>query len=252
MCQLLGICANRPVEINFSFRGWRHRGADNRHGYGFAWWEDGGFHIVKAASSLYHASERALEKVKAARSRIFLAHVRLASVGPQDGANTHPFKAELGERSFVFAHNGTVKAIKQRKLQHLQPEGQTDSEFAFLWLLEQLADVPEAEFAKRLKQLSDEIGRLGRFNFLMSDGRTVWAYAHDSLHVIERKPPYGGELVRLIDDGYSISLSEVKAPEEVAVLVATKPLTDEIGWRRLNRGQLLIIRDGRIKASLGG
>jgi glutamine amidotransferase len=119
-------------------------------------------------------------------------------------------------------------------------------------LLEQLADVPEAEFAERLKQLSDEIGRLGRFNFLMSDGRTVWAYAHDSLHVIERKPPYGGELVRLVDDGYSISLSEVKAPEEVAVLVATKPLTDEIGWRRLNRGQLLIIRDGRIKASLGG
>jgi glutamine amidotransferase len=248
MCQLLGICANREVDINFSFREWRRRGDEkNPHGYGFAWWESNEWKIVKAASCLYQAAGKDIEKVKAARSQIFLAHVRFKSVGPQDGSNTHPFKAELGDKSFAFAHNGTVARIRERPLRRFQPEGTTDSEYAFLWMLERLEDVPDAEFAERLKQLGDEIRELGRFNFLMSDGRTVWAYADNSLHFIQRKPPYGGELVRLREDGYAISLSEVKGPQEVAVLIATEQLTDEAGWHRLDPGELLVVGHGRVR-----
>lgn len=251
MCQLLGISSNRDVDIKFSFREWRHRGdGRNPHGYGFAWWEAGELRVVKAASSLYDAKHVDTGEVTAARSRVFLGHVRLKSVGPQDGTNTHPFKAPFDGRLLAFAHNGTVGQVKARTLQRLRPEGTTDSEHAFLWLLEQLAGAREAEFASRLKQRADEIRKIGRFNFLMSDGKTVWAYADSSLYFVERRPPYGGELVQLQENGYAISLREVKRPDERAVLLATQPLTDEAGWHKLNAGDLLVIRDGRVAERL--
>jgi predicted glutamine amidotransferase len=252
MCQLLGICANRPIDIQYSFREWKHRGKSNRHGYGFAYWGDGRWQLVKEASSLYEAGLDQTDEVLAARSHLFLAHVRYATVGAQDGSNTHPFVASLRERSLVFAHNGTVEGIHARSLRELEAGGTTDSEHAFLWLLESLEDVPDGDFARRLKALGDEVRSLGRFNFLLSDGSALWAYAHDRLHFIERRPPYGGELVRFKDDGYAIGLKDVKNPEERAVLIATEPLTDEPGWTRLNQGELLVGRGGRVERRIGG
>lgn len=251
MCQLLGISSNCEVDIQFSLRGWRHRGRRNPHGYGFAYWREGELTIVKAASSLFAEDQDEMQDVTGARSRVFLAHVRLASVGAQDGVNTHPFEASALGRSFAFAHNGTVAAVKARPLQR-RPEGTTDSEHAFLLLLDALAETPGVHFAARLKELADEIRGLGRFNFLMSDGATLWAYADNSLHFIERQPPYGGELVEFVDDGYSLGLAEVKRADERAVLVCTQPLTRELGWRRMNPGELLIVRDGVVQARLGG
>ena len=129
-------------------------------------------------------------------------------------------------------------------------EGQTDSEHAFLWLLEQLPEPTDASFTSRLRESSDAVRGLGRFNFLLSDGETLWAYADNSLHFVERTPPYGGELVQLRDDGYTISLAEVKRPGERAVLVATEPLTDEASWERLSSGELLVVRDGKVEDRL--
>ena len=75
----------------------------------------------------------------------------------------------------------------------------------------------------------------------------LWAYADDLLWFIERHPPYGGELVRLRDDGYTISLAETKNPDERAVLIASEPLTDEKGWKQLGRGELLVVSDGLVE-----
>jgi predicted glutamine amidotransferase len=251
MCQLLGISSNREVDLKFSFREWLHRGSSNLHGYGFAYWDSVGACVVKAASSLLDATTADTIVVTTARSRVFLAHVRFATVGPKDGANTHPFLAYANEQRFAFAHNGTVSRIRERQLRQLRPEGETDSEHAFLFLLEGLPASRDADFAVRLKRLADEVRIYGRFNFLMSDGVTIWAYADNSLHFIERTPPYGGELVQLRDDGYTVSLKDVKRPDERAVLIATQPLTDEAGWNALSPGELLIVRDGRARERLG-
>jgi len=250
MCQLLGICASREVDIRFSFGEWRHRGKKNPHGYGFVHWDGGQLVIVKAASNLYDQKPAETDGVLAAHSRLFVAHVRLATVGARDGRNTHPFKTRTADRSFAFAHNGTVSEVKKRKLRQ-KPDGDTDSEHAFLFLLEGLADSSEDTFASRLKELADEVRGLGRFNFLLSDGRYLWAYADNSLYFIERKPPYGGELVRLVDDGYSMSLDDLKRGDEQAVLVATRPLTNEAGWQKMTTGELLVVRDGLVETRFG-
>jgi predicted glutamine amidotransferase len=73
--------------------------------------------------------------------------LRLKSVGAQDGENTHPFQASLIGETFAFAHNGTVRKVKDRRLSHYKPTGQTDSEYAFLWLLDSLISVPAEQFA---------------------------------------------------------------------------------------------------------
>jgi predicted glutamine amidotransferase len=251
MCQLLAICSNQPTNIEFSFREWRHRGCTNPHGFGFAYWDDDDPQIVKSASNLYEASQKVKDEIVRRVSRTFVCHVRLRSEGSQDGTNTHPFEATINGRRFVFAHNGTVRDIKKRPLRHLCPTGQTDSEHAFLWMLERLDNVSEAGFAAHLKELADGIRQLGRFNFLLSDGTTLWAYADDSLHYIERTPPYGGELVRLRDDGYAISLAEVKGQNERVILIATQPLTDEDGWHQIATGHMLVARDGRVENQFG-
>jgi len=250
MCQLLGICCNSPTDLRFSFRGWRYRGDSNPHGYGFAHWDADGPRVEKSPSNLYHAAASETKEVTAARSSIFLCHVRLKSVGVRDGVNTHPFQAASQGRQFVFAHNGTVCKVKAWPLAGRCPDGQTDSEHAFLWLLEQLPEPTDASFTSRLRESSDAVRELGWFNFLLSDGETLWAYADNSLHFVERTPPYGGELVQLLDDGYTISLAEVKRPRERAVLVATEPLTDEASWEQLSCGELLVVRDGKVEERL--
>ena len=251
MCQLLGVCANREVNINFSFREWKHKGNDNPHGYGFAWYRSGNLFIHKDAASLYHQQATAQSAICSVRSRIWIGHVRFATVGVQDGSNTHPFRAEFRHKQLAFAHNGDVRRIKQRPLRWRKPAGETDSEYAFLWLLEQLEETPDEGFAERLKALADEVRGIGsRFNFLMSDGETLWAYADHSLHYLERTPPYQGVVVSLPQEGYAVELARIKAPEERAVLVATEPLTDEVGWVRLQPGELLVAREGRVECRL--
>ena len=108
MCQLLGLSSNKPVNINFTFKGWKHRGRSNPHGYGFAWWEDGVPNVMKDPSSLYSKAVKAGSEVRDIRSETFLCHVRRASQGRKEIKNTHPFKAEKGGVSWVFAHNGTL------------------------------------------------------------------------------------------------------------------------------------------------
>ncbi|MGB9606318.1 MAG: class II glutamine amidotransferase, partial [Bryobacteraceae bacterium] len=69
---------------------------------------------------------------------MFIGHARYKSVAPWDGMNTRPFPAEFRQRGFAFAHNGKVRQIKKCPLRWREPEGDTDSEYAFLWSREQL------------------------------------------------------------------------------------------------------------------
>ncbi|HEX3326326.1 MAG TPA: class II glutamine amidotransferase [Actinomycetota bacterium] len=247
MCQLLGVAANRPVNIAFSFKEWRHRAAENPDGYGFAFWPRGQLEIVKDAQDLMGAPSSAIERVKTVQSPIFVCHVRYANVGPRDGTNTHPFRDVRGAQEYAFAHNGTVRGIFEMAVSR-PAKGKTDSEHAFLWLMDQVSDADDEEFPHALRGAAERVRPLGRFNFLLSDGTTLWAYADDSLYYLERSPPFGGRLVSLEQEGYSIGLDEIKAPDERATLVATELLSDEAGWIRLAKGSLLVVRDGLVDA----
>lgn len=228
MCQLLGISANKAVDIKLSLREFRLRGKTNYHGWGFAFCEKENWKVIKAPMPLHR--ENIQEEKFRFKSKIIIGHVRLASCGDYAHENTHPFKID----NWIFAHNGTVTSIMNHphfELGEWKPEGQTDSEYAFCYLLHKLNANSFRNVKTIIEQEAGKIKKYGEFNFLLSDGKNLYAYGDDSLFYVKRKAPF--EFVTLRDDQYEVHLSEVKAPDEKAVIVATEPLTDE-KWIRIS------------------
>ncbi len=236
MCQLLGVSSNKEIDIALSLKEFRHRGRENYHGWGFAFFEEGKWKVIKQPSSLYE-EDITQQKFKF-KSKIIIGHVRLASCGDKIHENTHPFQIN----NWVFAHNGTVKKIKNFPLNKYIPEGDTDSEYAFCYLLEKIGSNLN-KIEEIIEGEANKIRKLGRFNFLMSDGKVLYAYGDDSLYYVHRKAPF--HPVRLRDEGYEVNLEEIKAPDEEAIIVATQPLTEGEKWNKISG--LKIFENGKLK-----
>ncbi|MEO0238137.1 MAG: class II glutamine amidotransferase [candidate division WOR-3 bacterium] len=223
MCQLLGVCSNKEVDVKFSLKEFQYRGKKNNHGWGFAFFENGKWEILKKPDSL--EKEDITKKEFTFKSKIIIGHVRLASCGAQNHDNTHPFKIN----NWIFAHNGTVN-INNLSLKILEPKGKTDSEHIFCYLLEKIQNNTK-EIEKILEKESDVIKRYGRLNFLISDGRKLYAYGDDRLFYTQRKAPF--EFVKLKDVQYEINLADIKSPDEKAIIIATEKLTENETWHEI-------------------
>ncbi|MCX7679879.1 MAG: class II glutamine amidotransferase [Spirochaetes bacterium] len=235
MCQLLGVSSNNQVDINFSIQEFQLRGSSNYHGYGFAFYKDGLLHIIKKPISLAEVDIQ--RKEFSFKSKIIIGHVRLASCGSKAHHNTHPF----GRDQWSFAHNGTVMKIKSYPLHSFKPEGDTDSEYAFCYLLEKIAKLKElSEIYHALKSEAHTICQLGSFNFLLSDGTYLFAFGHTSLYYVKRESPF--QEVTLKDKNYHLHLKEIKQWDEKAILIATEPLTKEENWVEI--AGLKVFKDG--------
>ena len=249
MCQLFGVSANKPITLSMSMEEWVLRGEGNPHGFGFASWMKNEPTIEKVPDSLFRNRSEVLQKMVKRRGDTFLCHVRYATTGSKTESNTHPFKAKFEDgRDLVFAHNGCVNAVKNWTLNSYIPAGQTDSEHSFLWMLEQLRGVAPEMFARELKKQADQVQALGKFNFLMSDGQTTYAYADTSLHYLERKHFEPTQCIRLKDADLEFRLGDQKDPAEIATLIATEPLSDESGWTKLRAKSLAVVQDGEVRA----
>mgnify|MGYP001144069461 CR=1 FL=1 len=79
-----------------------------------------------------------------------------------------------------------------------------------------------------IKSSALELSDTGGFNFLMSDGERLYAFlsGYNELHYVVRAPPHTRR-VFMVDEDFRVNLSEVKGKDEVATIIATRPLTDE-------------------------
>lgn len=245
MCRLVGVSSNRPVNMELSFREFCEHSVGNPDGYGFAFWPNGRMAIEKSATRLRF--DAVSDSLVGAQSHVFIGHVRLRSVGKDCYENTHPFVATIGGAEFALAHNGTVRDVCSWPIE--QPcSGTTDSEHALHWLADRLHGCPPEIFSCELQRYASQIASVGRFNFLLSDGEHLWAYAHDALFVLERRGSHD-RTVTMLRAGQSVHLADHKRQGESAIIVASEPLTDE-DWRRLPAGTLLTIKDGAIVREL--
>ncbi len=260
MCELFGLSANKVVKISFTWRGFRRRGRIHRDGWGVAWYLDGGLVGLVKEPRPAPSSPIAGLLLGGVRSRVVVSHVRLASRGGVSYVNTHPFVRRFLGRDWVFAHNGDVSGIVGRPgygLRWCSPAGDTDSEYAFCYLLERLRDSGAVRrgverLSRELWETAEDVGTSGKFNFLLSDGTHLFAYSNreGTLYYLKRHPPHLGS-VGLADEDYEARLEELKAPDERAVIVATKPLTDE-DWSPVRPHTLHAFRDGDPVLSVGG
>lgn len=254
MCELLGMSANVPTDICFSFSGLIQRGGmtgPHGDGWGIAFYEGKGcrtFHDPQASTKSEIARFLQTYPIK---SRIVISHIRRANRGRVALENTHPFTRELWGRRWTFAHNGQLRGIKKRALAFHHPIGTTDSEHAFCWMLDQLrerwAEMPkQAELDAAIGDLCQALSGLGVFNLLLSDSRSLYCHCSTRLAWLTRRAPFGH--ATLLDQDMRVDFARETAPSDVVTVVATRPLTKDEVWEPVPRGGFLILRAGEVVA----
>ena len=252
MCQLLGMNANTPTDVMFSFTGLATRADEHKDGFGIAFFEDRGLRHFIDHHSARQSPVADLVKRYPIKSDNVIAHIRKATQGPVSLENTHPFVRELWGRYWVFAHNGDLKDFSPRLHGAFRPVGGTDSERAFCWLMQELAKAHAAvpsveELSCTLRELLPVPARHGTFNLLLSNGQALWAHCSTNLHVLERAHPFGH--AQLADEDLRVDFAALTAPSDRAAIVATAPLTAGEPWQALSRGEMRVFVGGRTVAA---
>lgn len=255
MCQLLGMNCNTPTDITFSFSGFSRRAGITDHhsdGWGIAFFEGKGIrHWVDHESASTSVIADVVRRYPI-KSENVIAHIRKATQGVVSLENCHPFVRELWGHYWVFAHNGNLVDHHPHLHSSFRPVGQTDSERAFCWLMQELAKshavLPSVqELSLTLRELVPQIARFGTFNFLLSNGQALWAHASTQLHYVERAHPFSQ--ATLCDDDVSIDFAQHTQTSDRVALVVTQPLTTNEAWQACTPGQLYVFENGRARCA---
>ena len=230
---------NTPTDVVFSFSGFAERGGRTDHhsdGWGIAFFEGRGLRHFVDHQAACESPVAELIRRYPIQSRNVIAHIRKATQGVVALENCHPFVRELWGRYWVFAHNGDLKDFHPRLHSSFQPVGNTDSERAFCWVMQELAKshagVPSvAELTLTL-------------NFLLSNGEALWAHASTQLHYLERQHPFAHATLK--DEDLSVNFAEHTTAQDRVALVATAPLTTNEVWTAFAPGELKVFVDGAL------
>lgn len=98
MCELLGMSANVPTDIVFSFTGLMQRGGrtgPHRDGWGIAFYEGRGLRLFQDPAASCESEVANLVQRYPIKSEVVIGHIRQANVGKVCLSNTHPFVREL-------------------------------------------------------------------------------------------------------------------------------------------------------------
>jgi gamma-glutamyl hercynylcysteine S-oxide hydrolase len=195
----------------------RH-GTVNADGFGIGWYASGDPVPARYRRAVPIWGDPSLpDLARVTRSSAVLAAVRDATVGTALGeAAAAPFASG----SWLFSHNGLLAGwpASAAGLARVEPlltlEAMTDSAFLWALVVDRLRSgtAPDIALAATIDAV-EAAGGTGRFNFLLTDGRTIVATtAGDTLWY------------RRADDGLT---------------VASEPCDDEPGWAEVPDRQLL-------------
>ncbi|NQD92959.1 class II glutamine amidotransferase [Pseudomonas sp. CrR25] len=253
MCELLGMSANVPTDIVFSFTGLMQRGGrtgPHRDGWGIGFYEGRGLRLFQDPRASSESEVAQLVQRYPIKSEVVIGHIRQANVGRVCLANTHPFVRELWGRNWCFAHNGQLAGF-QPAPGFYRPIGDTDSEAAFCELLNRvrLAFAEAAPVAALLPHLVGAcvaFARHGVFNCLLSDGDWLFSFCATKLAHITRRAPFGP--AQLKDADVRVDFQAETTPKDVVTVLATEPLTDNENWSLYQPGEWRLWRGGECLA----
>ncbi len=252
MCQLLGMNCATPTDVTFSFRGFSQRAgvtSDHCDGFGIAFFEDKACRLFVDNQSAVESPIAELIRNYPIKSRNVIAHIRKATQGKINLENSHPFSRELWGRQWIFAHNGDLHDFNPTLSGRFTPVGNTDSERAFCYLLDQLVlkfgyhEPKLDQIFDLLAEISPKIAEHGTFNFCLSNGQALFTYAITKLHWLVREYPF--KPAQLIDLDVEVDFSQVTTPEDRVAVITTEPLTQNEVWTSFVPGEMILFRDGR-------
>ena len=249
MCELLGMSANVPTDVVFSFTGLMQRGGHtgpHRDGWGIGFYEGRGLRLFQDPLASADSEIARLVQRYPIKSETVIGHIRQANVGAVSLANTHPFMREMWGRNWCFAHNGQLADFAPQ-LGMYQPVGDTDSEAAFCDMLNRLRAACSSECG--IEQLlpviiaaCNEYRSKGVFNCLLSNGDWLFSYCTTKLAYITRRAPFGPATLK--DADMSVDFQSETTPNDVVTVLATEPLTDNELWTLYAPGEWRLWRNG--------
>lgn len=249
MCRLFGMSGGpEPVEARF----WLLQASDSLSeqsrrepdGTGLGWFGDDGRPHVSKQPLAAHEDKTFARQARRARSRTFVAHVRYATTGALEAANTHPFEQE----GRLFAHNGMVEDLDALE-RELGPDlrrvhGDTDSERVFALItreVERCGEVGDG-IASAARWIAANL-RMLAINLILIEPTGLWALRYPDVHdlfVLQRAAggAHGSEALDHARGGRIRAASD-ELSERPAVVLATEPMDDDPGWRPLASGELV-------------
>jgi glutamine amidotransferase len=253
MCELLGMSANTPTDLCFSFTGLTQRGGKtgpHADGWGVAFFEGKGirtFHDAAASSDSEVANF--IQKLPI-KSKTAICHIRQANVGNICLANTHPFVRELWGHNWVFAHNGQIENFAHR-IGMYEPIGETDSESIFCDIMNQVRqtiprDAIPNQLSQTLTSLAQTYANQGVFNCLLSNGDWLFSFCSTKLACITRRAPFGA--AQLKDADVTVDFAGETTPNDVVSIIATEPLTTDEDWHIYQPGEWRLWQLGEVMA----
>ena len=209
MCQLLGMNCNTPTDIGFSFAGFSKRGGLTDHhtdGFGIGFFEGRGLRLFLDDKPSAQSPVAELVRNYHLKSENVIAHIRKAS----QGINSL--------QAFCYLPNRLRAQFPDRPC-------------------------PNTLF-DALAELCAEIRQHGMFNFILSDGRVMYAHASTLLYYITRQPPFGQ--AHLIDEDMAIDFAKVTTPNDRVTVITTLPLTDNETWQQFACDELMMFDHGKL------
>lgn len=242
----------------------RHGGLTGHHkdGWGIAFYSKNDVQIIRETIPAIDSDYIHCLKDHNFSSNLVISHIRLATQGKIELKNTQPFSRELAGKMHVFAHNGNLKNIETSKkinLGRYRPLGETDSEFAFCFLMSLMEDLWTSEklpdLEARLEVISyfaAIIRNFGPANFIYSDSEILFVHGHRRTQKDNRGilppglftlcrtcyPEKEGTKIKGIDLDLGVEKQEV-------LLAASIPLTNE-DWIPLAEGEIQAIANGSV------
>ncbi|MGB5632733.1 MAG: class II glutamine amidotransferase [Waterburya sp.] len=265
MCELFALSSLLPTRVSFSMAEFsQHGGLTGHHkdGWGIAFYAENDAQIIRETIPAFDSDYIHCLKDHNFSSNLVISHIRLATQGKIELKNTQPFSRELAGKMHVFAHNGNLKNIETNpkiKLGRYRPIGETDSEYAFCFLMSLMEDLWTSEklpdLAARLEVISyfaAIIRNLGPANFIYSDSEILFVHGHrrtqkDNKGIL---PPGLFTLCRTCyperkrTEIIGLNLDFEGKKQEV-LLAASIPLTNE-NWIPLAEGEIQAIANGRV------
>ncbi len=186
------------------------------------------------------------EEARHVTSATFVAHIRFASTGAVELANTHPFE----QRGRLFAHNGVVEGLDQLDAElgdHLSlVVGDTDSERVFALITRHIdgadGDVT-AGLVSACRWIADHLA-LYALNIVLTTADGLWALRYPDTHqlfVLERAAG-GSRGDRHLDAASAAGTVRVRSghlANRRSVVIASEPMDEDPGWRLMAPGELV-------------
>lgn len=254
MCRLLGVMANKPVDLEFSLLKadipFRNFGNSNPDGWGIGWYENNEAKIYKESISAVNEESTITTHAKEVKSNIIICHVRRKTKRGSAERNSHPFKYD---KNWLFAHNGSVdKDYLYSLLKDTYKSkiiGEADSEVYFHYIMQCIEECGDIINGIKEAICKTTQASYSGLNFLLSNGNSLYAfrYAKNSqdyytLYKLERT-----SFKRVPDEVKSKETGALLRSKmltgEKAVLICSEKLTEE-KWQEIGNGNLLIIELG--------